>query len=199
MSRNLTTKEEGFVLDWIETSCKTEAYRRNYACNKMSEKTINNNAYMVSKRSEVQERYNNLMNKAVKRSEVTQDMIIQELVKIAFSDIGDFIEIGKGAENFDEETKEMMEKLGVTSQKVIIKNSSEIPKEKKGVIKSIKQGANGIELTIHDKMASIQLLGKHLGMFGDKLEVTEKKDYEDLTDDELDKQIEEKEKELKEV
>ena len=39
-------------------------------------------------------------------------------------------------------------------------------------IAGIKEGKNGIELKLNDKEKALELLGRHLGMFKDKLEVT---------------------------
>lgn len=46
--------------------------------------------------------------------------------------------------------------------------------EMKFALKSMKHGKYGVEITLHDKKATTELIGKHYGVFTDKVEVTGK-------------------------
>lgn len=46
-----------------------------------------------------------------------------------------------------------------------------MPQDKLGVIAGIKEGANGIEIKLNDKEKALELIGRHLGMWNDKLDV----------------------------
>ena len=104
-----------------------------------------------------------------KRTEITQDMVLKELAKIGFADVTDFVSIeDKG-----------------TYKAVQVKTTDEMPGDKLGAIAGIKEGANGIEIKLNDKGKALELIGRHLGMFKDKLEVsgtleTEKTKLDDL-------------------
>jgi len=39
------------------------------------------------------------------------------------------------------------------------------------VLAGIKQGENGIEIKMHDKIKALEALGRHLGLFNDKLQL----------------------------
>lgn len=88
---------------------------------------------------------------SAERVGLTHDRILLELARIAFSNPGDII-------NLDPEllSEEQLKAIGV---EVIIRQTQ------KGPVKDIK-------LKSVDKAPILQLLGKHLGMFRDKVEVS---------------------------
>ena len=55
---------------------------------------------------------------------------------------------------------------------VILTDTSKLSENQIKAIAGIKEGKNGIELKLNDKEKALELLGRHLGMFKDKLEVT---------------------------
>ena len=54
---------------------------------------------------------------------------------------------------------------------VIIKPTSELSDAQIRAIAGIKEGANGIEIKLNDKEKALELLGRHLGMWNDKLDL----------------------------
>lgn len=86
------------------------------------------------------------------RTEITQDKVLQELAKIGFANIDDYVE--------------------VDGDLVVIKDTKDISEDKISAISSIKQGANGIEVKLHDKVRALENIGRHLGMFKDKVELS---------------------------
>ena len=89
------------------------------------------------------------------RTGITQDMVVEELAKIAFANIDDYVEIDDSA----------------GANKVVVKPTREVPEDKISAVSSIKQGPNGIEVKLHDKVRALENLGRHLGMFKDKVEI----------------------------
>lgn len=104
------------------------------------------------KKPELKEYIERAQEKRQKRTEVTQDMVINELAAIAFSNATDFARVKDGFVRIDE-TDELDEKV------------------KKAIV-GIKEGKNGIEISMANKMQALELLGRHLGMFKDKLEIS---------------------------
>ena len=92
------------------------------------------------------------MQERQKRTEITQDRVIEELAAIAFAKATDFVQISHG--------------------NVILTDTSKLSESQIKAIAGIKEGKNGIELKLNDKEKALELLGRHLGMFKDKLEVT---------------------------
>ena len=113
----------------------------------------------------------------MERIEVTQDDVIQELAAIAFANGSDYAKVvtkpvmiqtseGDYVPALDSEGNQMY------YQAVEIEETEELTKRQIKAISGIKQGKNGIELTTYDKVKALELLGKHLGIFKDKVEVS---------------------------
>ena len=102
------------------------------------------------------------IDKRAKRTEITADRVLQEIANIAFANSDDFVRIEEG-------------KFGKT---VKILASKDIPEDKKAAVAGVKEGANGIEVKLNDKVKALELVGKHLGMFNDKLDVSGNVSYE---------------------
>lgn len=100
-------------------------------------------------------------------------MVIQELAAIAFSRATDYATVRNGS--------------------VFIKDTADLSDSQIRAIAGIKEGANGIEVKLNDKEKALEMLGRHLGMWNDKLkvdgEVTTNNPFKDLTTDELKKLI----------
>lgn len=55
---------------------------------------------------------------------------------------------------------------------VIIKDTAGLSEQQIKAIAGIKEGKFGIELKLNDKEKALELLGRHLGMFKDRVEVS---------------------------
>lgn len=84
-------------------------------------------------------------------SQVTSQAVANELAKIAFADIGDFVE-------FDNNI-------------VTLKDSRKVDTS---VISEVQSTQYGVKIKLHNKHAALEALGKHLGMFREKIEITGK-------------------------
>lgn len=91
-----------------------------------------------------------------RRTGVNQDRVIRELAKIAFVDASDVINMDaatvKGDANRDDTS-------AIASVKV-----KTIPMEDGNIVER--------EVKLYDKLKALELLGKHLGMFTDKIDLT---------------------------
>lgn len=56
-------------------------------------------------------------------------------------------------------------------KRVKFTNTEDLSNHQKKVIAGIKQGKNGIELSVFGKLKALELLCKHLGMYTDKIKV----------------------------
>ena len=121
------------------------------------------------------------------RTEITQDRVVKELAAIAFSNASDFFKVvdkpitAGGVPVLDNEGKPR------TYKDVEFVNTDKLSEANKKVISSIKQGSNGLEIKLNDKLKALELLGKHLGMFKDKVELSGNVNnpYEGLTTEQL--------------
>ena len=116
------------------------------------------------------------MRKREKRTEITADWVLTQLAKIAEVDITNFTAFGRrdvpvmgafgpvyGGEG---DNKQLVMK---TVNYVDFKESSEVDGT---LIAEVKQGKDGASVKVMDRMKALELLGKHLGMFTDKTEIT---------------------------
>ncbi len=100
----------------------------------------------------------------IDRTQLSQDLTVNEIKVIAFSDVADFV---------------LVKENGVIEQRPF----SELKKEQTRCVKKIKQtvrtaqSSDGtvihqtavLELELYDKVKSLELLGRHLGIFNDRL------------------------------
>ena len=98
-----------------------------------------------------------------RRTEVSQDRVIRELARVAFADATDFVQVETRIINKGD--------IEVPLELAVHKETAELSADQRAAIASIKQGANGVEIKLHDKIKALELLGRHIGLFTDKLEV----------------------------
>lgn len=100
-----------------------------------------------------------------RRTEVTQDRVVKELARVAFADATDYACV---------ETLTYENEDGTVSQVQIVspKDTDTLSDDQRAAIAGIKHGANGIEVKLHDKIKALELLGRHIGMFNDKLSLS---------------------------
>lgn len=160
----LTPKQKNFADEYLIDLNATRAYKVAYPKVKKDESARANGSKLLTN-TNVAAYIEKRMKDREKRTEITQDMVLQELAKIGFSNVTDFVT--------------------VEGTWVKVKPTAEMPQDKLGVIAGIKEGANGIEIKLNDKEKALELIGRHLGMFKDKLELsggldTEKTKLDDL-------------------
>lgn len=174
----MTKAQEIFCNEYLIDLNATKAYKVAYSRCKKDE-TANVNGSKLLRNAKVQEYIATRMKEREKRTEITQDMVIKELGAIAFANGTDFAElcsktrklpIYENGEVTDYETEEYVE--------VKFKPTNKLTDEQKKAISGIKEGKFGIEVNLCDKVKALELLGRHLGIFNDKLDVNLKEKEE---------------------
>lgn len=144
----LTAKQKRFVDEYLIDLNATQAYIRagykNYdSAGVEANKTLNN--------PKIKQEIDAAMAERSKRTGVNQDRVVNELAKIAFVNIGDVVDLDTG----------------------MVKETA--TKEDLACIQSIKikpgEFGDEREIKFYDKKGTLELLGKHLGMFKDKVEL----------------------------
>jgi phage terminase small subunit len=147
----MTEKQKIFADEYLIDLNATRAYRVAYPSVKKDETAAAAAARMlrnVKVAAYIQER----MQERQKRTEITQDRVLQELAAIAFAKATDYAEI--------------------KNERVRIKDTEELDEQQARAIAGIEEGKFGIKVKLNDKEKALELLGRHLGMFKDKLEVS---------------------------
>ncbi|MEA4831583.1 MAG: terminase small subunit [Oscillospiraceae bacterium] len=182
----LTPKQKLFVQEYlIDLNATQAAIRAGYSQQRASEI-----GYQQLQKTTVQDAIDKAMHKREQRTEITQDKVLSELAKVAFSNGSDFAKVTTQKRKkrlWDDEAQEYVEKE-VEEQFVELFDTDKLPLEKKAAISGIKEGKYGIEVNSCDKVRALELIGKHLGMFKDKVELSGQIDnnpYEGLTTEQL--------------
>ena len=156
----LTPKQMRFVDEWlIDFNGKQAAIRAGYSA-KTAEATAARLLRNVKVQAEISRRQKDLQ----KRTEVSQDRVVKELARIAFANATDYAHV-------ETRTVEKSDGAEASSQTVVLRDTAELSADQCAAIAGIKQGTNGVEVKLHDKIKALELLGRHIGMFNDKLEV----------------------------
>lgn len=96
VSEKLTIKQEKFVQGLIKGLSQRQAYKHAYNAKNMSDNAIDREASLLLKNPKVTQRYNQLKNRVVKRSErnaiITAEEIIKEIADIAKDDISNYLD-----------------------------------------------------------------------------------------------------------
>lgn len=141
--RGLTPKQEKFCQLYIELGNASEAYRQSYDCSKMTTEVINVKASeLLNKNGKITVRVEELRQAHQQRHNLTVDNIIADLQEVRDICMG--------------------RKSVVLTD--VVKNSQE------GTVNAIDSPMFIFEPTSANK--ALELLGKHLGMFTNKVDVT---------------------------
>jgi phage terminase small subunit len=171
--RKLTDKQVRFIDEYLIDLNATQAYKRaGYSVK--SDNAAGVEGLKLLRNPKIQEELKKRQDDLQKRTEITQENVLKELAKIAFSNGTDFAEIVNRTV-VDRETHLPIidEHTGEPRiyKEVVVKATKDIPENKRAAIAAIKENKYGISVESYDKVKALELIGKHIGMFTDKLEV----------------------------
>lgn len=167
----MTNAQKRFCDEYLIDLNATRAYKVAYSRCKKDE-TANVNGSKLLRNTKVQEYISEKQKDIEKRTEVTQDMVIEELAAIAFSKASDYASL-----------KRMERTIPIYEGDVIVDYkkeeyigieftpTNELSEEQKKALAGIKEGKFGIQVDSCDKVKALELLGKHLGMFKEKVTI----------------------------
>lgn len=159
----LNLKQRRFVDEYlIDLNATQAAIRAGY-----SGKTAQEQASRLLSNVMVQDELSKRIAEREKRTEITQDAVLRELAKIGFADIRKAVKWGDGIAVLDEDSGDMVAVNGVA-----LVGSEHIDDDTAASISEISQTAQGIKIKMHDKRAALVDIGRHLGMFKDKVDMT---------------------------
>lgn len=172
----MTDKQIIFANEYLIDLNGTRAYKEAYPHVK-NDNTAAAAATRLMNVPEIKEYIDERIKDRLGRIEVTQDNVIQELAAVAFANCSEYSKVvtkpvmmktpsGDYVPALDSEGNQMY------CQAVEITETKELTRRQIKAISGIKQGKNGIELSTYDKVKALELLGKHLGIFKDKVEVS---------------------------
>lgn len=121
-----------------------------------SGKSARSKASQLLTKVNIQERIAELQAGRAKRTEITQDKVLKEFACLGFSNIKRYVD--KAAKGFMQ-----------------FKDIDKISEEDARAIEAIKVNydKNTIEFKLHSKTKTLEMIGRHLGMFVDKFDVSD--------------------------
>lgn len=174
----LTNKQKKFVDEYLKDLNATRAYKAAYPNVKKDEVAAVNGSRLL-RNAKVDNCISERMKKREQRTEITQDRVLREIAKLGFFDPRKLFHADgrpKDITELDDDTAACIAGLDVLEQ---YEGSGE-DRVFVGYIKKYK---------LTDKKGSLELLGRHLGMWKDKMELSGSVDignpYANLTEDEL--------------
>lgn len=183
----LTAKQQRFCDEYlIDLNATQAAIRAGY-----SEKTATEQGARLLTNVKVQEYIQERKQDRVERTEITQDMVLKELAIIAFSNAADYASVieKQAMVDVEGETIPLVDTDGnpVMHRTVEPVLTAELTENQKKALSVIKKGRDGFEVKPYDKVRALELLGKHLGMWTEKVEVESKSKspYDELSVEEL--------------
>lgn len=176
--KKMTNAQKRFCDEYLIDLNATRAYKVAYRCKK--DETASVNGSKLLRNTKVQEYISQKQKEIQKRTEITQDKVIKELANIAFSNGTDFVQIVERQyeENIYDDDGNCIGTKPKKYKCLELTATDELTEEQKSAIAGIKQTTNGIEIKTNDKVKALELLGKHLGIFNDKLELSQDKPFE---------------------
>lgn len=190
----LTAKQQRFCDEYLIDLNGTRAYKVAYPSVKKDE-TARVNASRLLTNANVKTYIQERQKEREKRTEITQDSVLRELALIAFAKASDYARVVE-KDAMVEVDGHMVPVLDEDGNQVKYRTvepilTDELTEDQKKAIAVIKKGRDGFEIKPYSKIQALELLGKHLGMFTEKVEVknTTPNAFEGLTTEELKKLI----------
>jgi phage terminase small subunit len=159
---DLTAKQEQFVAEYlIDLNATQAAIRAGYS---------ENSAHVIGcenlSKPNVQSAIADAMGKRQKRTEITQDRVLAELAKIGFANMQNYMRANAGGDPYLDFSAITEDQAAALSE-VTVEDYTDGRGEGAREVKRVK-------FKLCDKRAALVDLGRHLGMFKDKIELTGK-------------------------
>ena len=173
----LSPKHEAFVQAYVSRGMNgTKAYRAAYPGCKSDEVARAAAARLLANVS-IRARVEEILAAGAERAEITVEQVLRELAVLGFSDIGKVVRWRPEVvyEEIEDEDNPDKPPRQVLQSRVLVLDSETLPPEVLAVAE-VSQTANGaLRVKMHDKHAPLVSIGKHLGMFVDRVRIQERK------------------------
>lgn len=174
MDKGLTEKQKRFVEEYLIDLNATRAYKVAYPSVKRDETAAAAAARML-RNVKVSEYIAKRQDDLQRRTEITQERVLQELAAIAFSKATDYAHVveKKVEISTDNGPVPVLDQNGdpVLYRTIELELTENLNDTQKAAVASMKKGRDGLEVKTHDKLKALELLGRHIGMFGGKTDL----------------------------
>lgn len=168
----MTPKQEAFVREYlIDLNATQAAIRAGY-----SEATAAAAASRLLTDVKIATAVQQAKNARGARTEITQDRVLTELAKIGFSDMRKLLKWTGNLPKMDLDDDEASGDVEISVANFVqLFDSDTLDDDIAACIAEVSQTREGVlKVKLHDKQAALVSIGRHLGMFNDKLALTGK-------------------------
>ena len=162
MARNLTPRQAAFVREYLlDLNATQAAIRAGY-----SPKAARVTGPETLSKPAVATAIERAMAKRAERTEVTAERVLAELAKLAFANLGDYFNLTGNGDPFIDLTAATRDQLAALTE-IQVDDFTDGRGEDARDVKRVR-------VKMADKKAALELLGKHLGMFTERVDHTTK-------------------------
>lgn len=159
----LTEKQERFVREYIIDLNATAAYQRaGYVATGAAARA---NACRLLTNANVSERIAELQKESFERAAITADRVLEELAKLGFSNMLDYVNVGTNGDAYVD-LRRMTRDQAAAVQEITVEDFVDQRGEDARDVRRVK-------FKLADKKSSLELLGKYLRLFTDRVEHTQ--------------------------
>lgn len=156
----LTPKQERFVAEYlIDLNATQAAIRAGY-----SAKTAGAVGHENLRKPEISKAVQEAMKAREQRTEITQDRVLQELAKLGFANMQDYMRITPEGEPVADLSQLSRDQAAAITEFTVEDFTDGRGEDSRDVRR--------VKFKLADKRAALVDIGKHLGMFKDKVELT---------------------------
>lgn len=162
----LTAKQDRFVEEYlVDLNATQAAIRAGYKNAEIGRQLITKNNVSAAIQTAMEQRSH--------RTEITQDWVLEELYKVAAANRADLARVvtKERLETVVDEDTGAFKQVSRASQRVEITDTEKLTEDQRAAISGIEETKFGIKVGTYDKIKALELIGKHLGMFTDKVEL----------------------------
>lgn len=165
MANNLTKKQQVFVAEYIVDQNATKAaIRAGY-----SEKTAEQQGSRLLGNVKVSAEVDRNLGKKLEKLDITAEKVLRELALLGFSNMLDYISVGSnGAIKVD--LSKLTRDQAAAIQEVTVEEFTERTGEDEYGKPSF-ENVKRVKFKLNDKRGALELLGRHLKLFTDKVQV----------------------------
>lgn len=181
----MTEKQKIFADEYLIDLNATRAYRTAYKSVKNDVVAATNGGRLL-RNAQIQAYIAERMEERQKRTEITQDRVLNELAAIAFSNAADYAKVVERQATAEVDGN-IIPLVGEDGEPILYRTvelelTDNLTEEQQRALGTIKKGRDGLEQKPCDKVKALELLGRHLGMWNDKLDVAGDMDMKIVVD-----------------
>lgn len=156
----------------ILANARHERFAQALACGKTADEAYaeagyeanRGNASRLNANESITKRVTEILSAGAKRAEITVERVLEELAKVGFANMQDYMRSGSDGDPYLDFSALTRDQAAALSEVTV-----EDFKDGRG---EDARDVRRVKFKLHDKLGALEKIGKHLGMFKDKVEIS---------------------------